>query len=195
MPIRWFLLFSLSIFYLSCNSQRDGEDETQKEILTIAEEEVEEMAPEEEAIFLEKDGFGEFTVGASIEELASAGKLKKDLLQTGEGDFDIWTIQEEDFGEVGYVMEDYQQAGRIGSLHITAEAIRTVHGLGVGSTWEELKKKFSSATAHGSEIEGYTSVEADGFVFELDVRHWSYDIDQSKIDPKTKVTALIVMTP
>ncbi|MTB53123.1 hypothetical protein [Lewinella sp. W8] len=146
-------------------------------------------------IYLETNSVGDVEIGAFVEDLVARGRLKKDVLQTGEGDFDIWVILHEEHGEIGYVMEDFQETGTIGSLHFTSEVVRTDRGLGVGSTWQELRQEHPDAVAHGSEIEGYTSTEAGGFIFELDARHWSYEINQESIQPDTKVTALVVMKP
>lgn len=199
MITRFTFLFLLSFSFLFCTN---AEGETSSETVPPSAElspapgaEAPVQEAENGVIYLETntgDGIG---VGAPIEELVTAGKLKKDILQTGEGDFDIWTIQHEEHGEIGYVMEDFQRVGTIGVIHFTSEKIRTVRGLGVGTSWAEVKNVYPSIVAHGSEIEGYTSAEAGDYVFELDARHWSYEIDQEKITPETKVTALLVMAP
>ena len=51
--------------------------------------------------------------GESIAELKKAGVLKEDVLETGEGSFDVLNIMDKNHGALGYVMEDDDKKGTI----------------------------------------------------------------------------------
>ena len=69
---------------------------------------------------------------------------------------------------------------------------RTADGLGVGSTWKEIKEVAGNPEANGSEVEGVTTVDMGSYALQLDMRIWEYELDESKIDPDMPVVAVWV---
>lgn len=125
--------------------------------------------------------------GASIEALVGKGALVKGVLENGEGTFEIWDIMDETHGKIGYVMEHPMEKGKVGGISITSDKVETGDGLRVGSTWANIVGKFPDTQVYGSEIEGRTSAVVGRYSYQLDERHWQYELDESKIPPTAKV--------
>ncbi|MEM9929004.1 MAG: hypothetical protein AAF840_04260 [Bacteroidota bacterium] len=128
--------------------------------------------------------------GGKLEAFADG--LRADVLQTGEGDFDVFYIDGAEGNELGYLMADPNDESLIGSISITAEEVVTEEGISVGMTFAELEEKVGPVEVHGSEIEGYTYAYKYGLAYRLDVNFWSYEVDEAKIDPATKLLEILV---
>lgn len=148
---------------------------------------VEKKVTKTNELLIETTSFYGISIGDDISE--HADKLKKALLQTGEGDFDIFEIRK---GEdvLGFIFPNYKDETKVGDITVTSPLASTKEGLKVGSTFEELEKVFTDFVINGSEIEGYTHVEAAGLAYKLDVYMQEQNIDKSKIDKSTKITEI-----
>lgn len=113
--------------------------------------------------------------------------LKKDLLQTGEGDFEIFQINDPKGTSVGYLHPDPNDEELVGMIVVTSPEARTEDGLSVGMTLGDLRSKLTDYEIHGSEIEGYTAAYHGQFSYQLDSRNWEYDLDASTIADDVKI--------
>jgi hypothetical protein len=112
--------------------------------------------------------------------------LEKSVLETGEGNFDIFLITDDD-GTLGYIHPDMDDELLIGSMVITSQKVFTPHGLSVGMTFGKLQEKYPNVEVYGSEIEGYTSAMIEDIYYALAFNHWSYDLDAKLIPSDTKI--------
>lgn len=113
--------------------------------------------------------------------------LQKDMLQTGEGDFEIYQILDQQGTSIGYLHPDANDEQLVGMIVITSPEAKTEDGLSVGMTLGDLRKKLTGYEIHGSEIEGYTAAYYGPFSYQLDSYNWEYDLDASKIADEVKI--------
>ena len=114
-------------------------------------------------------------------------KLQKATLQTGEGDFPYWSLKDDVGKEIARLFELENQI--ISIVEVVSPKCKTIDGIGVGSTLEDLKRVYPDWEIHGSEIEGLTTLTSSstplGFI--LSVRFWSYVIqDEDLLDLNEK---------
>lgn len=115
--------------------------------------------------------------------------LKKDVLKTGEGDFDVYKIMD---GKtlLGYVYPHPKNKKLIGDIEITSSLASTKNGIRISSTLADLEKIYPNIKIHGSEIEGRTYAVLGKMSFKLDVYLSTYKVDRSKIKKSTKITQI-----
>jgi hypothetical protein len=113
--------------------------------------------------------------------------LQKDMLQTGEGDFEIYQILDQQGTAIGYLHPDANDEQLVGMIVVTSPEARTEDGLSVGMTLGDLRGKLTGYEIHGSEIEGYTAAYHGPFSYQLDSYNWEYDLDASKIADEVKI--------
>ena len=181
-----FLTFVV-IVNISCADRHYPKTKNSSDI-SLPEEKSNLMVSEKEGlkVTLTSAGIGNIQSGDDLRDLQKKGLLKKDVLITGEGKFPIWNIRDQHLGNIGYVMEHPMLEGKVGDIFITSDAVKTENGLKVGSTWADLKKMYPDIDAHGSEIEGIVTASVDGYNYRLDIRDWSYEIEEGKLKPDTK---------
>ncbi|MBC6993272.1 hypothetical protein QWY85_13515 [Neolewinella lacunae] len=119
--------------------------------------------------------------------------LRAGLLQTGEGDFDVFYIDGAAGEELGYVMPDPNDESKVGDIYLTSPKVRTSAGVHVGMTHARLVEVLGPLEFHGSEIEGYTSAQKDGMAYRIDAGNWSYEIDQQTITPETELIEIVIL--
>lgn len=130
------------------------------------------------------------TPGGSLAEFSDG--LRKGVLQTGDGDFDVFYIDSAEGDELGYVTADPRDEQTIGYIFVTSPDVVTEKGVRVGISFAELKQRIGAVEVHGSEIEGYTYAQANGMAYRLDSGNWSYEVDVSTIAPETKVIEIVI---
>lgn len=133
-------------------------------------------------------------LGMSVgDDLAQhADKLKKSVLETGEGSFDVFEIHQGG-RKLGHVSPAGRNESVIGGITITSPLAVTEQGIKVGSTWGELKQALPELEVHGSEIEGRTYAFFGSVAYRLDVYFGAYDIPASeirKIKDSTRITEI-----
>jgi hypothetical protein len=111
--------------------------------------------------------------------------LTKSVLQTGEGDFDVYLIITEAGDTLGYV--DPADDMTIRSISVESKEGYTEKDIRVGNTYADLEKAVGDLTVHGSETEGWTTATKDGITYFFGNIFWTYEVDQSKMDPNTKI--------
>lgn len=142
---------------------------------------------------LYKASGGEFLGMKTGEPLAPyIDVLRKGVLSTGEGDFDIYYIDGAEGDELGFIFPSYDESNSIGDICITSPNVMTDSGLSVGMTYADLQEKLGEVEVHGSEIEGYTHASKDGYSYRLDAGNWSYEIDPTTINSETKIIEIIL---
>lgn len=130
------------------------------------------------------------TPGGSLAEFSDG--LRSGVLQTGEGDFDVFYIDSAEGDELGYVIADPRDEQTIGAIYITSKDVVTEKGVRVGISFAELQQRVGKVEVHGSEIEGYTYAYTDGMAYRLDSGNWSYEVDMSTIAPETEIIEIVI---
>lgn len=118
--------------------------------------------------------------------------LKPHLLKTGEGNFQAYKIYTTRGTEVGFAIPSPNDKFKIGSIEVNNAEFKTLKGIGVGSTYDELKRAYPNIQTHGSEVESRTISYIDGLSFILDAYFNTYDIDKKLIRPNTKIKSVII---
>ncbi len=118
--------------------------------------------------------------------------LKKEVLQTGEGDFDIFRLYDEKGNPLAFLMATDTKPYLIDNITVTSENAKTPDGLSVGKNLGDLLAVYPKLKVSGSEIEGWTHAEAGGYLFKLDTNFWEGNIDIKRLNKKTKVTEVLL---
>jgi uncharacterized protein YecT (DUF1311 family) len=145
---------------------------------------------DEAAYLISSNGFQGVFVGDLIANKMNV--LEKDILKTGEGDFDILTIKDGNGTVIANVFPDPRNPAKVGDITVLSPLAKTTEGIHIGMTVGDLEKQFGNIEIHGSEIEGTTSVLIGNLRYTIDAHFWSYNIDQSKIDKETKITQIAI---
>lgn len=115
-------------------------------------------------------------------------KLKASEIENGESLFGIFDLYNADKEKIALVYIDAYDKKSINSIEVISPKYKTEKGIGVGSTFDDVKKSYPNSETHGCEIEGRTIVMAGDYHFLLEgVFFNSYTVDESKIHPSTKV--------
>jgi hypothetical protein len=104
--------------------------------------------------------------------------------------FDLYNNEKE---KIAFVYIDPFDKKSINTIEIISPHYKTEKGIGVGNTFFELKKNYPNSETHGSEIAGRTIVMAGDYHFLLENTIFSsYNVDESKIHPSTKIKKIIL---
>ena len=143
-------------------------------------------------IVIEGGSYKGITRGTTVVKLTETfpGRVRAAIMKTGEGDFNYFGLNDADGKEI--VQFFPSDEGTIISAEVVSPALRAENGIGVGSTYADLRKAYPDLKVNGSEIEGYTTASsaATKLSFHLDVRFWSYELsakELASIKPEAKV--------
>ena len=139
---------------------------------------------------IESNTFYGVSTGDVIQEKRSL--LEKDMLQTGEGDFIIFTLKNDKGEIIANVFPDPRDESKVGDISIITPLAKTKKGISVGMTLDELEEILGEVEVHGSEIEGTTTVIKDNLRYQLDAYFWSYVVDKNKVDKNTKIKGITI---
>ncbi|KQC33698.1 hypothetical protein AAU57_10435 [Nonlabens sp. YIK11] len=126
---------------------------------------------------LERLQLGELIADRNVSTLLNADlregdTVVQDILETGDGTFDIYKLVDEYDNELAYF---YFESDVISTIEI-------VHPGGVpdamirpGLTFEKLRKTYENPVAYGSEIEARVFVQEDGVSFRMDTSYGVYE--------------------
>jgi hypothetical protein len=183
----------------SCGSNQTKEAESteivEQNTEEIIEKEVEEEIKQEdnELIIYETSFLG---LSSDMKISDYKGTLEKGLLQTGDGDFDIFNVKDSKGNIVAYFVPFGEVRGKedkVGSITVTSELAKTEDGFKIGDTFGMLLEKYPNLKVYGSEIEGYTqAVVNDKLGYRLDEQHYNYELKISEIKKETKIIEITI---
>lgn len=173
--------------FQSCGDGASTEQEVTQQTQQTQEPQQVQAEQEVNPYLVTTNSFYGFTIGEKF------GDLEKFVMQTGEGDFDVFLIKDENGEQIGHIDPYYKDESLVGGITITTEKAITEDGVKIGMSYADFNEKFPDAELHGSEIEGYTSTNVNKNVYyELSDRHWEYDLDKSKISKDATIVGITV---
>lgn len=192
--LNYYLLLILSIGIFSCNTAQKKEDTQQDETTENQTEQVNETLTEETKQENELTIYQNSFLGISTDTKISdyEGKLEKDVLQTGEGDFDIYNIKDSEGNVVGYFSPFGEMEDSVGIITVTSELAQTEDGIKIGDSFKTLLEKYPNLEVFGSEIEGYTQATVGRLGYRLDEQHYNYELKPSDIKSETKIIEITI---
>lgn len=168
------------VVFQSCKEADSSNQQQSEQQTTVAEQ------SQTNEYLLTSDSFYGLKKGQKIPE-----NLEKSVLETGEGDFEIFLIKDKDGSDLGYIHPDFMKdEALIGNIVVTSSKVATIHGLSIDMTFGDIQEKYPNVEVHGSEIEGYTSAVIDDIHYGLEFNHWSYDLDAKLISKDTRITEI-----
>jgi hypothetical protein len=183
------LLVTLFILLISCEENKAPATETTEEISDTTTE----VAPTEEEevpLTIFQNSFLTISPGNQIAEHKAV--IEEDLLQTGEGDFEIYNIKDQKNKVVAYFLADPMDNEIIGDIYITSRLAQTEDGIGIGHTFGDLLTKYPDLEVHGSEIESQTFANLGSLSFKLDEPHVTYDLEISAVSKEAKILEIVI---
>jgi hypothetical protein len=132
--------------------------------------------------------------GIQIGDLIADHKeyTQKTKLKTGEGTFDVYEIKDFENNPAGYLVPDPKDKLLVGDITVQTPKAKTIKGIKIGDTYQDLLKLFPDISVHGSEIEGRTHATANNLSYRLDVANFTNRIDKTKIPSTTKIMEIII---
>ena len=179
----------LAVLY-SCTSNAPEPVAPQPEPTPPVEAEVPQPAPPSPYQITEQ-GFYGIEVGQAISAIET--KIEASVLQTGEGDFDVYDIFDEDGTALGNFFPNLDDPTLVGNIEVTTPKAQTAEGFKVGTTYAEIQEQLTDYEVHGSEIEGQTHVYYNNFALRLDHQSADYELDKAAIPATAKVLYIVVL--
>lgn len=136
------IVAALFLFAVSCKHEQKQQSKL---------EDVEPVRTNEELtteFLITPTGINELKIGDSIQEHASV--LVRDSLQTGEGTFEVYKYSNEQGTDIAYIYPD--EENHIELIEVISDLYKTEQGVGVGSSFTEVKLAYPNSKTHGSEI-------------------------------------------
>ncbi|WMX14365.1 MULTISPECIES: hypothetical protein [unclassified Aureispira] len=149
-----------------------------------------EVPKKEQPLIIYENAFLQVFPGSPIEEHKAI--IEEDLLQTGEGDFEIYNIKHNENGVVAYFLADPIDQELVGEIYITSPLAQTEDGIGLGHTFGELLDKYPNLEVHGSEIESQTFANYGNLAFRIDEPHATYDLDINAVSKEAKIIEIVI---
>lgn len=193
------LLFTAVIFisFIAACTEKTEKEETGADAPVATEEQEQDQTKLAEPIIEDSDqflitetGVMGFEIGETID--LSSKNIKKSTWETGEGSFPGYALLDDNGEEVGFIFPQYKDETKINMIQLSSSKYKTKEGLGVGSTFADLKKLHPTIETHGSEVEGSTGSTLGGLGFKLDIYFWSHEIDESQIPASTEVVQIYI---
>ncbi|WP_303317327.1 hypothetical protein Q4Q34_01400 [Flavivirga abyssicola] len=139
---------------------------------------------------ISEDGFMGFKIGGEID--SKSKYLKKSVQKNGEGSFNGYILLNDNGDEIGFIFPKYDNKKIINMIEISSSKYKTKEGISIGSTYQDLKNHYPNIETHGSEIESRTTSKTGNLSFLLDIAFNTYEIDESKIKPLTKIKKITI---
>lgn len=118
--------------------------------------------------------------------------IEKDLLETGEGNFEIFNLKDAKNNVVAYFLPDPNDNSLIGEIYVTSPEAQTEDGIKIGQTFGDLLDKHPDLEVHGSEIEGQTFANYGNLSFKIDEPHSTYDLDINAVSKEAKIIEIVI---
>ncbi|MCL7765289.1 hypothetical protein MPF19_17845 [Polaribacter sp. Z014] len=183
--IFFLILTIISVIFFSCKEKSIKKQTDQG---TINETEVEEK--NNKSLIITENSFLGLKIGDSIN--LKSKNIKKETQENGEGFFPGYVLLDDNGKKIAFIFPKHKTDNIIGRIEISAPNYKTKEGISIGSTYEDLKKYYPNLETHGSEIESRTNSRVGGLSFLLDTYFGTYEIDESKIKPSTKIKRISI---
>ncbi|MEE9303258.1 MAG: hypothetical protein V3U84_05680, partial [Thiotrichaceae bacterium] len=141
-------------------------------------------------LVISETAFRGISVGDSI--ATHSAYTQKELLKTGEGNFEIYRIKDFNNKPAGYFLADPNNKNLVGDITVETQMAKTAEGIKVGSTFAELRKQLPEVGVHGSEIEGRTYAFYNSISYRLNVGYFTYEVDIEKIPQNAKIVEIVI---
>lgn len=166
--------------FQSCDNNASTEEKTDEQISEIQEVKEE----QEDPYIITEEAFYGLKRGDDI-----PSNFKKDILETGQGNFDIVVIVDEIGEELGYL---HPFDNKVGYVFVTSEKATSQHGIKVGTTFGELDDKFPNAKVYGTQDgDVYVSI-GEKLRYYISTDYGEGEIDKSTIAKVAKVYAIAI---
>lgn len=185
------MLALLALVLFSCKNKDEKHNTNQEKTLDHPNNIVDLDTGRNKPLIITENSFMEFMIGDTIN--SNSKNLKKEIQQNGEGSFPGYALLDSKGEEIGFIFPKNNNDNIIGIIQISSSEYQTKAGISVGSTYEDLKNKYPNLETHGSEIESRTSSIVGGLSFQLDVYFNTYQIDESKIKPSTRIIKINIL--
>ncbi|MFK7969293.1 MAG: hypothetical protein AB8F95_02950 [Bacteroidia bacterium] len=182
-----FSLILTALLLFACSPQKSNEAETAG---NTTDSKPASTKPANDALIITAKTFRGITLGDKID--AHSDYVAKDILKTGEGDFDIFRVKDANGNSLGYIMPDPGDENIVGDITVESPMATTVDGIKVGMTWADLLKAIPGIEVHGSEIEGRTYARHEGIMYRLDSSNYTYELDPSKVALNAAILEIVV---
>lgn len=189
--IKILTVISSFLLLISCNETNTTTEEVSKTPNTDHKI-VEEINKEEEEIplIVFQNSILSMSPGHPIKEYETV--IEKGLLETGEGDFEIFNLKDSKGNVVAYFLPDPNDNSLIGDIYITSSEAQTEDGIKIGQTFGDLLDKHADLEVHGSEIEAQTFANYGNLSFEIDEAHSTYDLDINAVSKEAKIVLIVI---
>lgn len=184
-------LLPLSFFFIlliSCNRTKVDKDLINN--VTTPTTEVEEEVEKEVPPIVFQNSFLTVVPGTPIVEYKAI--IEEDLLQTGEGDFEIYNIKNAQQKVLAYFLADPVDNELVGDIYITSPLAQTEDDIHIGQTFGDLVTKYSTLEVHGSEIESQTFATVGNLSFRIDEAHATYELEISAVSKTAKIIEIVI---
>ena len=141
-------------------------------------------------LMISEDSFRGIKVGDKIAD--HSDYIKKEVMETGEGDFEVYTIKDFNNNPAGFFYLDMNDESLVGDITVETMMAETAEGIKIGSTFGDLKAALPTIEVHGSEIEGRTHATHNSLSYRLDIPNFSYEVNVEKIPLDTKIREIII---
>lgn len=141
-------------------------------------------------LMIDNNAFRGITVGDKIAD--HTAYIQKEMLKTGEGDFEVYRIKDFNNNPAGYLMPDPRDESLVGDITVETQMAVTSEGIKIGGTFQDLANAIPNIAVNGSEIEGRTYATYDNIAYRLDAANFSYEVDKSKIPATTKIMEIVI---
>ncbi|MFT5645614.1 MAG: hypothetical protein ACI976_000287 [Aureispira sp.] len=185
-------IFLLSFFFIlttSCDETKAPATEVQEET-TSKTTAVATPIEEEESLIIFQNSFLNISPGSQIAEHET--RIEKGLLQTGDGDFEIYNILDAQKTVVAYFLADPVDTELVGDIYVTSPLAYTEDDIRIGNTFGILVTKYETLEVHGSEIESQTFANLGSLSFKIDEAHTMYDLEISAVSKEAKIIEIVI---
>ncbi|UZO80040.1 hypothetical protein NBT05_13920 [Aquimarina sp. ERC-38] len=190
------LLLTLTVFY-SCKEtqkqpEKEGTEVIEPKISTDAVDNLKDSKIDTtEKTTITQNGFYGFKIGDKIN--LKSKNLQESVRKNGEGSFLGFDLMDDKGEKIGFILSEPDNQEIIKVIEISSSKYKTNKGIGIGSTYQELKNQYPDIETHGSEIESRTTSKVGNLYFQLDTAFNTYEIDESKIKPSTLITSIFLL--
>lgn len=184
-------LFLLSFFFIitiSCDETKAPPTEVQE--ATSNKTTVVATPIEEESLIIFQNSFLNISPGSQIAE--HEARIEKGILQTGEGDFEVYNIHNAQKEVIAYFFADHADPELVGTIYVTSPLAQTEDGISMGDPFSDLVAKYSELEVHGSEIESRTVADVGNLSFRIDDSHATYKLEISAVSKDAKIIEIAI---